>query len=91
MRSIFQRRNPERSFHVDAYLPCDLALFSATTLPLVVVITKLGKATGRMLPENAAALVGAGILSVLIFPLIALSMREQRPSRTARPAPTIGD
>jgi len=52
-----------------------LALFSATTLPLVVVITELGKATGRMLPENAAALVGAGILSVLIFPLIALSMR----------------
>ena len=54
-----------------------LALFSATTLPLIVVITELGKATGRMLPENAAALVGAGILSVLIFPLIALSMRKQ--------------
>lgn len=52
-----------------------LALFSATTLPLVVVITEVGKATGRMLPENAAALVGAGILSVLIFPLVALSLR----------------
>jgi Kef-type K+ transport system membrane component KefB len=52
-----------------------LALFSATTLPLVVVITELGKATGRMRPENAAALVGAGILSVLLFPLIALSLR----------------
>ena len=47
-----------------------LALFSATTLPLVVVITEIGKATGRMLPENATALVGAGILSVLLFPLI---------------------
>lgn len=52
-----------------------LALFSATSLPLIVVITELGKSTGRMLPENAAALVGAGILSVLLFPLIALSMR----------------
>ncbi|MFN8643199.1 MAG: cation:proton antiporter [Candidatus Binatia bacterium] len=52
-----------------------LALFSATTLPLVVVITAIGTATGRMLPENAAALVGAGILSVLLFPLIALSLR----------------
>ena len=40
-----------------------------------MVITELGKATGRMLPENAAALVGAGILSVLLFPLIALSLR----------------
>ncbi|MDX2166949.1 MAG: cation:proton antiporter [Deltaproteobacteria bacterium] len=52
-----------------------LGLYSATTLPLVVVITELGKATGRMLPENAAALVGAGILSVLLFPLIALTVR----------------
>lgn len=53
-----------------------LALFSATSLPLIVVITELGKATGRMLPENAAALVGAGILSVLIFPLVGLSLRS---------------
>lgn len=52
-----------------------LALFSATSLPLIVVITELGKATDRMRPENAAALVGAGILSVLLFPLIALSTR----------------
>jgi Kef-type K+ transport system membrane component KefB len=53
-----------------------LALFSATTLPLVVVITEIGRATGRMQPENAAALVGAGILSVLLFPLLALSLRR---------------
>ncbi len=56
-----------------------LVLFSATTLPLVVVITEIGKATGRMLPENAAALVGAGILSVLLFPLLALSMGRRKP------------
>ncbi|MGH7789789.1 MAG: cation:proton antiporter [Candidatus Binatia bacterium] len=63
-----------------------LALFSATTLPLVVVITELGKATGRMLPENAAALVGAGILSVLIFPLIALSLRARERPEVIHPA-----
>ena len=56
-----------------------LALFSATTLPLIVVITELGKATERMLPENAAALVGAGILSVLLYPLLALSLRGAQP------------
>jgi Kef-type K+ transport system membrane component KefB len=55
-----------------------LGLYSATTLPLVVVITELGKATHRMMPENAAALVGAGILSVLLFPLIALTVRQRR-------------
>lgn len=54
-----------------------LALFSATSLPLVVVITGIGTATGRMLPANAAALVGAAILSVLIFPLIALLLGPQ--------------
>ena len=60
-----------------------LALFSATTLPLVVVISQIGTATGRMQPENAAALIGAGILSVLIFPLLALSLgaRASRPQR----------
>ncbi|MGO8860145.1 MAG: cation:proton antiporter [Acidimicrobiales bacterium] len=49
-----------------------LALFSATGLPLIVVITAIGTAEGRILPENAAALVGAGMLSVLIFPAIGL-------------------
>ncbi|MBM4246715.1 MAG: cation:proton antiporter [Deltaproteobacteria bacterium] len=54
-----------------------LALFSATSLPLIVVITEVAKAAGRMQHANAAALVGAGILSVLIFPLIALSLRRR--------------
>ncbi len=47
-----------------------LALFSATALPLVVVITTLGVREGRMMSGNAAALVGAGMLSVLIYPLL---------------------
>ncbi|MGZ4703832.1 MAG: cation:proton antiporter domain-containing protein, partial [Acidimicrobiales bacterium] len=50
-----------------------LALFSATGLPLIVVITGIGVDTGRMLPENAAALVGAGMVSVLIFPVVGFS------------------
>ncbi len=49
-----------------------LSLFSATGLPLIVVITTIGTSEGRMLPENAAALVGAGMLSVLLFPAIGL-------------------
>ncbi len=50
-----------------------LALFCSTGLPLIVVITSLGVSQGRMLPENAAALVGAGMLSVLLFPMIGLN------------------
>ena len=51
-----------------------LAFFSATALPLVVVITEIGLETDRMLPENAAALVGAGMLSVLLYPLIGFAL-----------------
>ena len=52
-----------------------LALYSATALPLVVAICTIGTATGRMRPENAAALIGAGIVSVLLFSLAALLLR----------------
>src|SRR6187200_154935 len=48
-----------------------LMLLGSTTLPLVVALTEIGLSTGTMLPENAAALVGAAVLSVLFFPLIA--------------------
>lgn len=46
-----------------------LVLLQATALPLLVVITEIGLSTDRMTTSNAAALVGAGMLSVLILPL----------------------
>ena len=49
-----------------------LAFFSATALPLLVALAEIGMDGGHMQPENAAALVGAGALSVLVFPLLAL-------------------
>lgn len=55
-----------------------LAFFSATALPLVVVITGIGTATERMLPVNAAALVGAGMVSVLVYPLAAFGLLSSR-------------
>ncbi len=54
-----------------------LAFFSATALPLVVVITGIGLETHRMRPENAAALVGAGMLSVLVYPLVGFAIRRR--------------
>jgi Kef-type K+ transport system membrane component KefB len=51
-------------------------LYISTALPLVVAITDIGVATGRMRSENAAALVGAGMVSVLLFPLFALALRK---------------
>jgi Kef-type K+ transport system membrane component KefB len=66
-----------------------LALLSATALPLVVAITQIGLDTHRMKSENAAALVGAAMLSVLIFPYVAFALRRRHPvsEEPAIPAP----
>ena len=66
-----------------------LMLLSATTLPLVVALTQIGLSTGTMRPENAAALVGAGVMSVLFFPLIATAIHRPTPAAvTPAQAPT---
>ena len=49
-----------------------MALFSATGLPLIVVITSIALDAHRMLVVNAASLVAAGMLSVLLFPALGL-------------------
>ena len=66
-----------------------LMLCTATTLPLIVALTQIGLASGTMLPENSAALVGAGVLSVLFFPLLAVLIHrpsESAPAETTTPA-----
>ncbi len=55
-----------------------IGVLQSTALPLLVVITQIGLDTHHMLPVNATALVGAGMVSVLAFPLLgfALAGRE---------------
>ena len=55
----------------------ELALITATSLPLLVALAEIGRRNGTMLPENAAALVGAGVLSVLILPSAAIAVRKR--------------
>jgi Kef-type K+ transport system membrane component KefB len=62
-----------------------LAVFSATELPLVVAITTIAVDTGNMRSSTAAGLVGAAMLSTLIFPFIGLALRR----RAAGPAPEL--
>jgi Kef-type K+ transport system membrane component KefB len=65
-----------------------MALLSATGLPLIVVITSIATAEGRMVPTNAAALVAAGMLSVLVFPALAMwTMRRSELSGEERASP----
>lgn len=49
-------------------------LYSATGLPIIVIVTEIGISSGLMRPERAAALLCAGMLSVLVFPLLARSI-----------------
>jgi Kef-type K+ transport system membrane component KefB len=60
-----------------------LALLSSTQLPLVLAITALATAGGRMSPSIAGDLVGAALLSTLIFPLLGLRMRREQPRHDA--------
>jgi Kef-type K+ transport system membrane component KefB len=53
-----------------------LGLFSATQLPLVVAIAEIGVKSGRLSDETAASLIGAGMASVLLFPVAALALRR---------------
>ena len=50
------------------------ALLQATSLPFIVAATQIGLELGTIDAETGAALVGAGILSVLVFPLGALTL-----------------
>src|SRR3954462_8399314 len=60
----------------------ELALLTATALALLVALSHIGLQSGTMLPENAAALVGAGVLSILVFPAAAVAIeRRRRPAR----------
>jgi len=68
-----------------------LAVFCATELPLVVAITTLAQDAGEMRASTASALVGAAIISTLIFPLLGLRLRRDRPEEPSDPAePTPG-
>jgi Kef-type K+ transport system membrane component KefB len=56
-----------------------IMLFGATALPIVVAVTQIGVSSGDLSAGTAAALVGAGMLSVLLLPLLALGQHRRAP------------
>jgi Kef-type K+ transport system membrane component KefB len=66
-----------------------LAFYSATELPLVVAITTIAVDSGHMRTSTAAGLVGAAMLSTLVFPFVGLALRKRppKPAPTAAPEP----
>lgn len=55
-----------------------LGLLAATGLPIIVAVTAIGVDQDMIDTGTAAALVGAGMLSVLLYPLIGMTLRGDR-------------
>jgi Kef-type K+ transport system membrane component KefB len=53
-----------------------LAFYCATELPLVVAITTIAIDAGEMRSSTAAGLVGAAMLSTLIYPFVGMALRS---------------
>ncbi|WP_374311401.1 cation:proton antiporter [Microbacterium sp.] len=62
-----------------------VALLGATALPIIVAVTAIGVEEGILSSAASALLVGAGMLSVLLFPLIAMTLRGERRALSATP------
>jgi Kef-type K+ transport system membrane component KefB len=72
----------------------EMTFITATSLPLLIALAEIGVQDGVMLPATAAALVGAGVLSVLIYPLIAVGLHRSAPLTPADvgiPSPRSAD
>lgn len=66
-----------------------LAFYCATELPLVVAITTIAIEDGHMRPSTAAGLVGAAMLSTLIYPFVGMALRKDALDEEAeQPEPT---
>jgi Kef-type K+ transport system membrane component KefB len=75
--SVLLARVPLAALHrrrLGTYGAAALGLFSATTLSLVVALTNIGVKKGLMTPAEAAPLVAAGILTVIVCPPLALKL-----------------
>ena len=63
----------------------EMIFITATTMPLLIAIAAIGMQDGVMIPANAAALVGAGAASVLIYPSVATALARRGRAGTAAP------
>ncbi|HEX8741982.1 MAG TPA: cation:proton antiporter [Thermoleophilaceae bacterium] len=54
-------------------------LMQATSLPFIVAATAIGRDLGLIDAAESAALVGAGLLSVLLFPIAGLALLRRAP------------
>ena len=60
-----------------------LTFVQSTALPLIVAITAIGLDTGQMRQSTAVALVMAGLISVIVFPVVGFAINRSAPQLEA--------
>ena len=68
-----------------------LAFYCATELPLVVAITTIAVDEGHMETSTAAGLVGAAMLSTLVYPFVGLALRRREEREEDEPPAAGGE
>jgi Kef-type K+ transport system membrane component KefB len=64
-----------------------IGLLQATSLPFIVTAVQIGMTLGKISTVTGAALVCAGLLSVLIFPVVALALLRSQPATAHQTGP----
>src|SRR5207244_6682372 len=67
------------------------ALLQATSLPFIVTATQIGVILHKIRPVTGAALVSAGLLSVVVFPPIALGLLRGAEQGDVNGSPKSGE
>jgi Kef-type K+ transport system membrane component KefB len=67
-------------------------LLQATTLSLLVIVATVGLELGSIKPQNATALVAAGMITVLVFPALAnVLIGKDKREGAAEPSAELGE
>jgi Kef-type K+ transport system membrane component KefB len=64
-------------------------IMQSTSLPFIVAATAIGRAIGVITPANQAALIAAGLVSVLVFPALGLALLKREAGEAAPKAPAV--
>ena len=62
------------------------AIMQSTSLPFIVAATAIGRDIGVITAANQAALIAAGLVSVLVFPALGLALLKRDAGTAASPA-----
>jgi Kef-type K+ transport system membrane component KefB len=63
--------------HLETRQRLQLGLFSATGLPIIVAVTTVAVASGKMTSEGQSIVVAAGMLTVLALPVLAVTLHRE--------------